>query len=61
MNDQSLPNEPLNRREERRQRRQARRAALGAPSTGSTLIAGLILILVGVVFLMQNMGTFFIP
>ena len=60
MNDQSQNNEPLDRREARRQRREERREALGVPG-GNTWIAGVILIVLGGVFLMQNMGTFKIP
>jgi len=48
--------EPLDRREARRQRREARQA-----SGASTWITGLILILLGGAFLMQNMGSFAIP
>jgi len=59
MNNQSPVNEPFDRREARRQRREARRAELA--SSGGTWIAGLILIVLGVVFLMQNMGAFQIP
>jgi hypothetical protein len=51
----------LDRREARRQRREARRTALGAPSGIGTLTLGAILILLGVAFLMQNMGTFLFP
>ena len=54
-------NQPLDRREAMRQRRASRRAALGAPSSIGTLTLGAILILLGVSFLMQNMGTFFFP
>ena len=58
MNDQSPNNnpqpEPLDRHEARRQR-------LADPSRGGSWIAGLILIVLGVAFLMQNMGAFFIP
>jgi len=61
MNDQLPTNEPLDRHEARRQRREARRAEFGAPSSGGTWIAGLILIVLGVAFLMQNMGMFLIP
>jgi len=60
MNDQSQNNEPLDRHEARRQRREERREALGVPG-GSTWIAGVILIVLGGIFLMQNMGTFKIP
>jgi peptidoglycan/LPS O-acetylase OafA/YrhL len=65
MSDQSPFNdtqpESLDRREARRQRRAARHDAFGTPSSGSAWVAGLILILLGVAFLMQNMGTFSIP
>jgi hypothetical protein len=61
MNDQSPLKQPLDRREARRQRRESRRAALGAPSRIGTLTLGGILVLLGVVFLMQNMGTFVFP
>jgi peptidoglycan/LPS O-acetylase OafA/YrhL len=56
MNDQSPINEPepFDRREARRQRRAER---LGDPSQRSTWVAGLILILLGGMFLMQNMGS----
>ena len=56
MNDQS-PNhesEPIDRREARRQRRAER---LGDPSRRSTWMAGLVLIILGGLFLMQNMGS----
>jgi peptidoglycan/LPS O-acetylase OafA/YrhL len=45
-------------REERRGRREARRAALGSPSKGGVLIAGLILVILGAVVLLQNSGNF---
>jgi hypothetical protein len=61
MNDSSPVNEnqaePLDRREARRQRR----ASLIAPSGGSAWVMGLILILLGTAFLMQNFGVFIIP
>ena len=56
MNDQIQNNEPYDRREARRQRRAERRA-----NGGSTWIAGVILIILGVAFLMQNMGKFYFP
>lgn len=56
MNDQSPLPEPLDHREARQQRREARRAAFGAPSRGSSWIAGLILILLGAAFLLRNAG-----
>lgn len=61
MNEHSPINEPVDRREARRQRRASRRATLGAPSSIGTLTLGAILILLGVGFLMQNMGTFIFP
>jgi len=60
MNDQIQNNEPLDRRESRRQRRMDRREALGMPG-GSTWVVGVILILLGGMFLMQNMGRFYFP
>jgi len=60
MNDQIQNNEPFDRRESRRQRRMERREALGVPG-GSTWVVGLILILLGGIFLMQNMGRFHFP
>jgi uncharacterized membrane protein YdbT with pleckstrin-like domain len=56
MNDQFQDNEPYDRRESRRQRREA----LGVPG-GSTWVVGLILIVLGGAFLMQNMGKFYFP
>ena len=61
MNDQSPSNDPFDRVEARRQRRAARRAALGIPSHGSTWVAGLIMILLGVAFLLRDTGAFNIP
>jgi peptidoglycan/LPS O-acetylase OafA/YrhL len=61
MNDQSPINQPFNRCEARRQHREARRAVLGAPSSIGTITLGAILVLLGVAFLMQNMGTFSVP
>lgn len=61
MNDSSSINEnqagPFDRSEARRQRR----ASLNAPSSGSAVVAGLILILLGAAFLMQNFGNYTIP
>ena len=48
--------EPKSWREERWERRQARRAALGGSSSAGALIAGLLLVILGVVFLLQNLG-----
>jgi cobalamin synthase len=48
-------------REERWERREARRAALGNPGKGVALIAGLLLVLLGIVFLLQSNGNFIIP
>jgi hypothetical protein len=52
MNDQLQNNEPLSRREARRQRR---------ADSGSGWIIGVILIVLGGLFLMQNMGTYRFP
>lgn len=60
MNDQFQNNEPLDRREARRQRREERREALGIPG-GSTWAVGLVLIILGGVLLMQNIGVYKIP
>jgi LiaF transmembrane domain len=60
MNDQPQNNEPFDRHEARRQRREARHEALGVPG-GSTWVVGLILIILGGAFLMQNTGMFLIP
>ena len=56
MNDQIQNNEPYDRREARRQRRAERHT-----NGGSTWIAGVILIILGGAFLMQNMGKFSFP
>jgi uncharacterized membrane protein len=61
MNDPLPTNEPFDRHEARRQRREARRAALGAPSRSSTWIAGLIMILLGLAFLLRTTGNFNFP
>lgn len=60
MNDQSPINEPepSDRRETRRQRREER---LADPSRGGAWVAGVILIVLGTMFLMRNTGTFYIP
>lgn len=58
MNDQLQNNDPFDRQEARRQRREARRAALSTPGQGSTWVAGLILILLGVAFLLRTTGIF---
>jgi hypothetical protein len=60
MNDQVPPNEPLDRREARRQRRETRREAFGGAGSSGWII-GVILIVLGGLFLMQNMGTFPFP
>lgn len=52
--------EPLDRHEARHQRHEARREVLGG-SGSLAWVAGVILILLGVAFLMQNMGRFSIP
>jgi hypothetical protein len=60
MNNQSSNNndqpKPFDRREAIRQRRLARRALIGDPARSSTWIAGLILILLGAAYLLQNLG-----
>jgi hypothetical protein len=60
MNEQTPTNnvqsDDLSRRELRRQRREERRAG-----GGLTWVAGLILIVLGTAFLLQNLGTFNIP
>jgi hypothetical protein len=65
MNDQSPLNntqpEPLDRHEARQQRREAHREFLGGSGGSLTWVAGVILILLGIAFLLQNMGTFSIP
>jgi uncharacterized membrane protein len=60
MNEQSPINEPepLDRHEARQQRREQR---LADPSRGGTWIAGLILIILGSLFLMRNTGNFDFP
>ena len=62
MNEQPPVNnpEPLSRHEARRQRHEARHEVLGGGGS-LTWAAGIILILLGVGFLMQNMGSFSIP
>lgn len=50
--------EPLDQHEARRQRRADR---LAAPSRGGSWVAGIILIVLGGAFLMQNMGTYRFP
>ena len=61
MNNQIQNNQPFNRRDARRQRRADRRTSLGAPTSSGTLVLGVILIVLGGAFLMQNMGTFIFP
>ena len=60
MNDQTpiREPEPFDRREARRQRREQR---LADPSRGGTWVAGLVLILLGGMFLLRNTGTFDLP
>lgn len=58
MNEQSQNNEPISRREARRQRRAER---IADPSRGGSWVAGIILIVLGGAFLMQNMGTYKFP
>jgi O-antigen/teichoic acid export membrane protein len=48
-------------REERWERRQARRAALGGSGRAGALIIGLLLVVFGAVFLLQNFGNYTIP
>jgi len=50
--------EPIDRREARRQRREER---FGDPTRGGNWVVGLILIILGGMFLMRNMGTFDFP
>jgi hypothetical protein len=60
MNDQSSTQnnliEPKSWREERWERRQAHRAAIGKPGKGVELIAGVLLLLLGIFFLLQTSG-----
>lgn len=60
MNEQSPLNqpEPLDRREARRQRREER---LADPSRGGAWVAGLILIVMGTMFLLRNTGNYDFP
>lgn len=60
MNEQTPINqpEPLSRREARRQRREER---LGDPSRAGTWVMGVILIVLGGMFLMRTIGTFDFP
>ena len=65
MNDQTpvnqtppAPPDPMDRREARRQRRAER---LADPSRAGTWVVGLILIVLGGIFLLRNTGTFDIP
>jgi cation transport ATPase len=55
------PSEPRSWREERFERRQARREALGNQPAIGTVVAGLILVLLGVVYLLQNVVNLSIP
>jgi O-antigen/teichoic acid export membrane protein len=66
MNDQSSMNkndqtEPKSWREERWERRQARRVAMRSSGKTAPFIAGLLLVILGAVFLLQNFGNFSIP
>ncbi len=65
MNDQTPKNDsqiqPLDRREARRLRRAARWTAAGSPGRGSAWVVGIILIVLGAAFLMQNTGVLSIP
>ena len=60
MNDQTpiRDPEPFDRREARRQRREQR---LADPSRGGAWVTGLVLILLGGMFLLRNTGTFDLP
>jgi hypothetical protein len=62
MNDQPINNtetpKPKSWREERWERREARRAALGSPTRGGALIVGLLLVILGVAFLLNDSGIF---
>ena len=58
MNEQFQNNEPLDRRDARRQRREERLEALGGAGA-NTWIMGVILIVLGGIFLLQNLGTFY--
>lgn len=56
MNEQFQDNEPVDRHEARRQRREERREA-----GGNNWIAGVILVVLGGIFLMRNTGIFHFP
>ena len=58
MTEQAPIPEPLSRREDRRQRREARQ---GDPSREGAWVVGIILIILGGIFLMRNTGTWDIP
>ncbi len=57
MTDQTPESEPQDRVDEREERREARRAARGARSRSGTWIGGAVLIVLGIVFLLQNLGS----
>ncbi len=63
--DKNQPSEPKSWREERWERREERREARRAAGSGSSkagaLIAGLLLIVFGGLFLLQNFGNYTIP
>jgi hypothetical protein len=65
MNTQSENNseirEPKSWREERWQRRQARRQALGNQPGVGTVVVGFVLVLLGIVYLLQNTNNLSIP
>lgn len=62
MNDQSPVHDPQPERIDRREARMQRQAGrLADPSRGGSWVTGLVLIVLGVAFLMQNMGSFSIP
>ncbi|MEO8355424.1 MAG: hypothetical protein ABI621_05900 [Chloroflexota bacterium] len=61
MNDQSPVNHPQPEPLRRHDAAQRRTNRLADPSRGGSWVAGLILIVLGIAFLMQNMGTFDFP
>jgi hypothetical protein len=64
MNDPStqMPQpEPVSRLEARRQRRAARRASIGGSGRSGAWIVGLLLIVLGAAYLLQDLGNFSIP
>jgi hypothetical protein len=55
------PSDPISWREERIERRQARREARGSQPGAGTVVAGLLLVLLGVVYLLQNVINLSVP